>query len=49
MLRFYGFFLLCRNALRKTLYPRHWLVPGGHVEQSLEAARELLEKTGIKA
>jgi 8-oxo-dGTP pyrophosphatase MutT (NUDIX family) len=48
-----GFFLLCRNALRKTLYPRHWVVPGGHVEQaeSLEEAvtRELLEETGIQA
>jgi 8-oxo-dGTP pyrophosphatase MutT (NUDIX family) len=42
-----------RNALRKTLFPRHWVVPVGHVKQaeSLEAsvARELLEETGIQA
>lgn len=48
-----GFFLLCRNALRKTLYPRHWVVPGGHVEggETLNEAvvRELREETYIDA
>jgi hypothetical protein len=44
-----GYFLLCRNALRKTLCPKHRVVPGCHIEQSFEAVRELLEENGIKA